>query len=501
VTNANSNFNEGGLYDAPGNPLGSADGMYLRNGLNQNFNKSNGDLFATQLDGSYRLDSWLTKLQAGVRYADRGAEYDQAQVNRASPGGDLNTPVGATGLGDEFYAAMPGIARINGGQSMLIPNPDYLRSSAGRDRLRQIYGFGVGDPAYAPERHFEATEKTYAAYVQAAYEFNVGGSIIDGVFGARPTPTERTITGAGIVSGALTPVSADTTDNEVLPNFDARWVIGENWQARFNYSKTMRRPGFADLNPGISYIVATNPNVINSGNAGNPDLKPQISDSFDATLEYYFDSGFLAGGVYYRDIKDRVINGVTAEMIDGITYNISRPRNVSAAELQGFELSGPMFFDFLPGAWAGFGAFGNYTWADTEVKGGDPLKGFPLQGVSEHNFNAGLLYERSGLSARLVYTYRSKYYDDDITGGNALRPIEADRVNDLSYNPVWLGYVRAAGRLDMSIGYDITERVRVDVGGTNILGSKSRSYMGASFFNRDFRYDDSIYTAGMRVRF
>ncbi|MFC4313970.1 TonB-dependent receptor [Steroidobacter flavus] len=505
VTNVNSNFNEGGLYDAPGNPLGSADGMYLRNGLNQNFNKANGDLMAISLDGTYRIDSFITKVQAGVRYADRGAEYDQAQVNRAAPGGDLMTLVSSTGLGDEFYASMPGIPRINGGQSMLIPDPDYLRSAAGRDRLRQIYGFGVGDPAYAPERHFEATEKTYAAYLQAGYEFNVGGTVIDGVVGVRPTRTERTISGAGIISSVLTPVSADTTDSEVLPNFNARWVIGEDWQARFNYAKTMRRPGFDNLNPGISYIVATNPNVINSGNAGNPDLKPQISDSFDVTLEYYFKSGFLAGGVYYRDIKDRVINGTTAEVIDGITYNISRPRNVSAAELAGVEVSGQMFFDFLPGAWAGFGVFGNYTWADTEVTGdssaSNSLKGFPLQGVSEHNFNAGLLYERSGLSARMVYTYRSKYYDEDITGGNALRPIDAARADDPMYNPTWLGYVRAAGRLDMSIGYDITDSVRVDVGGTNVLGSKYRSYMGESFFNRDYRYDDSIYTVGMRVRF
>ncbi|GFE90024.1 TonB-dependent receptor [Steroidobacter agaridevorans] len=501
VTNVNSSFNEGGLYEAPGNPLGSADGMYFRNGLNQNFNKSNGDLLAIQLDGGYRLDSFITKLQAGVRYADRGAEYDQARVNRGAPGGDLGTLVSSTGLGEEFYASMPGIPRINGGQSMLLPNPDYLRSDAGRDRLRQIFGFGPGDPAYQPERHFEATEKTSAAYLQASYEFNVGDSIIDGVFGVRPTRTERTIAGARPSTTGVTPLSADTTDTEVLPNFNARWVISEDWQARFNYAKTMRRPNFDSLNPGIDYIVATNPNVINSGNAGNPELKPQISDSFDATLEYYFKSGFVAGGVYYRDIKDRVINAVTAEEIDGITYNISRPRNVSAAELQGVELSGQMFFDFLPGAWAGFGVFGNYTWADTEVTGDDPLKGFPLQGVSEHNFNAGLLYERSGLSARMVYTYRSKYYDEDITGGNGLRPIDADRVNDPSYNPIWLGYVRAAGRLDMSIGYDISESVRVDLGGTNILGSKYRSYMGESFFNRDYRYDDSIYTLGMRVRF
>lgn len=501
VTNVNSDFNEGGLYDAPGNPLGSADGMFFRNGLNQNFNKSNGDLLATQLDAAYRLDSWITKLQAGVRYADRGAEYDQAQVNRPAPGGDLTTLVSAAGLPDEFYSTSPGIPRINGGAPVLLPNPDYLRSAAGRDRLRTFFGFAPGDPAYAPERHFEATEKTYAGYLQASYETQLGGTVIDGVVGVRPTRTERTIAGAGLVSGVITPVTADTTDTDVLPNFSARIVLTDGLQARLNYSKTIRRPAFDALNPGISYIVATNPNVINSGNAGNPNLKPQISDSIDATLEYYFDSGFVAGGIFYRDIKDRVINGVTAEAIDGIVYNISRPRNVSAAELQGLEVSGQMFFDFLPGAWAGIGVFGNYTWADTEVTGRDPLKGFALQGVSEHNFNAGLLYERFGLSARAVYTYRSKYYDEDITGANALRPIDADRINDLSYNPVWLSYVRAAGRLDFSIGYDISEKVRVDLGGTNVLGSKYKSYMGASYFNRDYRYDDSIYTLGMRVRF
>ena len=492
VTYVTSDFNDGGLYDAPGNPLGTADGMFFRNGLNQNFNKSMGDMFATQFDADYQLDSFITKLQAGVRYADRGAEYEQAQVNRGAPGGDLTTLVSAAGLPDAFYSYSPGIPRINGGARMLLPNPDYLRSDAGRDHLRTFFGFAPGDPAYAPERHFEATEKTYAGYVQATYETQLGDYVLDGVIGVRPTRTERTISGANQISGVVTPVTADTTDTDVLPNFSARIVFAEGFQARLNYAKTIRRPGFSALNPGISYIVATNPNVINSGNAGNPDLKPQISDSYDATLEYYFDSGFVAAGVFYRDIKDRVINGVTAEEIDGETYNITRPRNVSAAELQGVEVSGQMFFDFLPGAWAGFGAFGNYTWADTEVKGSDPLAGHPLQGVSEHNFNVGLLYERNSLSARAVYTYRSEYYDDDITGGNALRPIE---------DPVWLGYVRAAGRLDFSIGYDITEAVRVDLGGTNVLGSRYRSYMGRSYFNRDYRYDDSIYTLGMRVRF
>lgn len=54
----------------------------------------------------------------------------------------------------------------------------------------------------------------------------------------------------------------------------------------------------------------------------------------------------MSAGLYYRGIKDRIIDVIGPELIDGITYNITRPRNVGGAELQGIELAGQMFFDF-----------------------------------------------------------------------------------------------------------------------------------------------------------
>jgi hypothetical protein len=134
------------------------------------------------------------------------------------------------------------------------------------------------------------------------------------------------------------------------------------------------------------------------------------------------------------------------------------------------------------------------------VKGNDPLAGYPLQGVSKDNYTAGLLYEKYGISGRLVYTARSRYYDQDTTGLNIPRPIEPDRVNDLSYIPTALNYVRPGGRLDFSIGYDITDAIRVDLGGSNILHNRYKSYFDFDWLNRDFRYDDTIYTLGVRVR-
>src|SRR3546814_19017798 len=95
---------------------------------------------------------------------------------------------------------------------------------------------------------------------------------------------------------------------------------------------------------------------------------------------------------------------------DGITYIVTRPRNVGRAKLQGIEVSGQNFFDFLPGALNGIGVMGSFTYADSEVQGDDSLAGEPLQGVSKFNYTAGLLYEKSGVSGRVVYTFRSRYY-------------------------------------------------------------------------------------------
>src|SRR3546814_15113635 len=87
----------------------------------------------------------------------------------------------------------------------------------------------------------------------------------------------------------------------------------------------------------------------------------------------------------------------------------SRRRHTRCALVTGVQTCAlPIFFDFLPGALSGFGVSGNFTYADSEVGGDDRLAGLPLQGVSKYNFNAGLLYDKFGLSARLVYTHRSE---------------------------------------------------------------------------------------------
>src|SRR3546814_9460935 len=62
--------------------------------------------------------------------------------------------------------------------------------------------------------------------------------------------------------------------------------------------------------------------------------------------------------------------------------------------------------------------------------------------------------------------------------------------------PALVTYARAAGRLDFNIGYDITDKIRFDVGGTNILGSNTSTYYdypGYTNINNEMSYDETTY--------
>src|SRR3546814_12207611 len=85
----------------------------------------------------------------------------------------------------------------------------------------------------------------------------------------------------------------------------------------FNYSKTLSRPSFGQLNPGLSYVVSYVNTIQNSGSGGNPDLRPQKADSFDASLAYYFGrSNYVSAVAFYLEITDRIITVTEVRTLD-----------------------------------------------------------------------------------------------------------------------------------------------------------------------------------------
>ena len=481
-----------GTMDMPGNPLGTAADFRLANGLYQDINRSRGALWAGTLDGSYDLDgSLLRQIQVGFRGARRLSNFGGVTANPPAPGGNRVTPV-ASVLPAEFLIRSPATIRfIDGGAHWLTPDRDYLLDRT--DEIRELYDQPAGDPAFDPSRSFFARETTYAGYAQGKYKIELGGGMfVDGLVGVRLTRTDRTLRGTGRVSGVLTPVNTKTSDTDWLPNASARLRVTSQLQLRLNYAKTLARPAFSDLNPGLFYDVPVNANVRPNGFGGNPDLKPQKSDAFDAAAEYYFGrSSYVSATAYYRNITNRTLSQAVPETIDGIEYLITRPRNTAGAKLKGVEVAGQAFFDFLPGALGGIGALANFTLADSKITSKqDVLKGSPLLGVSKYSYNLGLLYEKYGVSGRVVYTYRSSYRETLLGGGFVQNGASA------AFNRV-----RANGRVDFSVGYDVTPNLTVSVEGTNVNRSKYLSYFDVPVFPHDIRDDEMTYGIGIRARF
>ncbi len=498
-------------YSVPGDALLTRDNLVIRNALIQTFTKNKGDLLQVKADIDHDFDGFLSNIAGGVRYARRSAEEQSVVLNKAAPGGNIGTgndalavKVSATGLPYNFLTLGSAAPDLNNGSRFFIPNPEFLLSDAGLNAARAYFGLPAGQPAFEPGRAFDASEDTIAAYLQGKYAIDLGPSaVVDGVVGVRYIKTDRTIgTNVAGAGGVFSRLAADTSDTDWLPNATARLKFDNGIQMRLGYSKSLRRPAFGSLNPAVTLSLSNNPLVQSTGSAGNPGLRAQKSESFDATAEYYFRSGYIAVAGYYRDITDRVITSVATENFAGLDYAVSRPRNVGQATLKGIEVSTQHFFDFLPGALSGMGVQGAFTFADSKIGGNDPLTGYTLQGVSKYNYTTGLLYEKYGISARVVYTFRSKYFDGDASGEPTIRPFTPQDVASLTIPPL-ITYQRPAGRLDFNIGYEVNDAIRIDVGGTNILRQTSSNYYnypGFTHINNSAEYDETTYSIGIRVR-
>jgi TonB-dependent receptor len=147
--------------------------------------------------------------------------------------------------------------------------------------------------------------------------------------------------------------------------------------------------------------------------AGDPTLKPTMSNNFDLSVEWYPRAGTsLHAGVFYKRITDSVVYGaaqrpVTVSFTDGTTEQGLATTNdartaTQAATVKGVEVGGRVFLDRLPGWLSGIGVEANYTFLDSKNPGdlyydidGVAHNDVPLQGLSKHNANVAFLYEHN----------------------------------------------------------------------------------------------------------
>ncbi|MBO9715269.1 MAG: TonB-dependent receptor, partial [Pseudoxanthomonas sp.] len=411
-----------------------------------------GDATTFTFDGDYAAN-WgiLEKFSFGVRYDDRGASEgrrvaEAGGCDRTLPACQLTGTDGLLSFNSDFF---DGRADVPG--SWVVPNGHYIRANA--DFYRELYGLPTSDQLVMT-KNFEVDEATSAAYLQANFATELGGRTFDGQFGVRYVNVDTDMQfGDG---------SATASASKLLPSLMLRYGFTDNLMMRLAYGETLRRPGFAQLNPNIIYVADVTNIGYGTATGGNPNLRPVESKNYDLSLEWYFSPGSAVYGTLFR----RDIEGLISDFRRRVTYQnydyiLTQPDNASDGKLEGLELGVVYFPENLPGLLDGFGVQASYTALDSSQKipvtnsAGEVVgtQETPMFGISDSSYSVVLAYERSRFSARMSYVWRDDF----------LHHYEAA----LFANPLGV-YFNAESSLDLQLSYDAAENWTVTFDATNL---------------------------------
>jgi TonB-dependent receptor len=327
-----------------------------------------------------------------------------------------------------------------------------------------------------------------------------------------------------------TPIEVGAKYTDVLPSLNLKADLTDKVQTRFAFAKSMYRPSFSDLQEyvnlnqtittaadaqGVSQVT----NVGYTGkNLGNGRLKPIRANSFDWTLEWYPGNGSsLTMAVFRKNVRDIILKTGYMTSVKDLAGNpqdflITGPDNVAKGSVTGLELAGQTYFNNVPGLdrvlpdWAkGFGISANYTYIDSKQElyhpftqkycpangsfnnasvsiygcdtNGLPFTSMPLQYLSKNAYNLMFLYDRGPVSARLAYSWRSRFLQGVGTNGTgggdgtSADPARAAANGGVAPKDVAWGlptWQEATGMLDFGIDYKFTDRISGSFSASNL---------------------------------
>lgn len=213
---------------------------------------------------------------------------------------------------------------------------------------------------------------------------------------------------------------------DVFPGVHFRYAPTRNLVSRLSYSNGIGRPSFENLMP----LDAVN-EAGRTVTTRNTSLRPQYSDNFDATVEYYFEPvGMLSASAFLKEVQDfqftdrsEFVGAGPDNGYQGLYegFNIVTTRNGGSARYRGIELAYQQQFTFLPGFWRGFGFGANYTQLSTKGDYGGTTATTLVAGFIPKAGNVALTYRGYGFNIRLNAVIRGRYLVTNSTNAALLR--------------------------------------------------------------------------------
>ncbi|WP_049628914.1 TonB-dependent receptor [Cellvibrio sp. pealriver] len=525
------------------------------------FERNEAEAKTGRIDAEYDFDGAVIKsVKAGVRYSEKTGDnintgYDWNTRYATWFGFDKNTIPKVTADQAADYLTLYSFGDFQRGD-VTVPANGYLYSANAARNFRATTDAVNADcetdgawwcagSVYQEWNRLEnpdyrnlQEEKTVAMYIMTNYGFDDLAMPIDGNFGVRVVQTDNTASGTLVVNEATVdgvvvvprstePLEAKTNNTHVLPSFNLRMQATDDLYVRFAASEAIWNPSFSDMQAfvTVSADIDEETGVIKSFNLNqdtNPYLQPMEATQFDLSVEWYFDSN---GGMAYAALFNKQVEGffkktTAAYAIGDYTGEATWLDNVGSGDINGLEIGVNKFFDSLPAPFDGLGIQANYTYIDskadiplnTQPVGGDTQAGaapidtdrsaygqLPIDQLSKNAFNLVGMYEKDGLSARLAYSWRSKYLI--AWGGNGFDPDFNDGLGGKARIPV---YNDDYGQLDASISYTFLDNYTVTAEASNLLKEKTVGIIDQNAAGDHVAYSyaqDARFAVGIRARF
>ena len=362
------------------------------------------------------------------------------------------------------------------------------------------------EPGFDPGSVLDVREKTLSFFTRANFLTDIAGMPFHFNAGLRWESTHLDVSAIGSSITALTvdpgdptlitptfafgPVSDNSKYSYLLPSFDMKLDVTPDLIFRLDASRTLTRPQLVALRPTINFGSLRRGSL--SGSGGNPNLKPYLSDNFDAAVEWYYaPNSYVSIDGFYKHLSNFIVGGVHQVTFPGIIdpftgqeaiFNVTGQVNGPDADVYGVELALQHVFGN-----SGFGVQANATFVGTnrkfptsDVSGG----AFAITGLANSANFVGF-YDKHGFQARVAVNWRDSY----------LLGLGQAQGGTFGAEPV---YVDKQLQVDASASYDITRQFTVFGEVTNINNSTYSTHGRFSDQPLDIWSYGRRYTAGVR---
>ncbi|WP_304181062.1 TonB-dependent receptor [Pseudoalteromonas prydzensis] len=459
------------------------------------------DKYAAQLDFSRQLNLTffpaLTKVQFGARYTDKSKQRNYGTNRATGPSAGDTSWVGTRTLADSELTSIADL--VHGGEylSEVSAKADWrqISNSYAREQLRYT-GFVVD---FTPDQYYQVEEKTTAIYAMADFAFDIGDMPATLNTGVRYIDTDVNSSGYhqvqnddGSTDYTSAPVSKNGNYSDLLPSVNFTLELTDDLVLRAAASETLMRPALTD----IAYKRTVSLNEFKYRD-GNPDLQPTYADQWEVGLEWYLAEGGLLAVSYFEKEIEGVVRESLTGVVEGVTkyndngsvdgvYDFDVYQKVNAEgsyDVSGIEFIAQIPFVRFHRMLEGFGINANYTTLENSLTGASDL-GIPTppEGLADETYNLTFYYENDSFDARISYNYKDKYVEY----------IERDMY------PV---YRDAYGQMDVSLGYNINDVVKVTLEGINITDEATQGYTLDPAFPTMYEFSGRRMALGVRAIF